>query len=190
MGALPDEKRWFVEPADTEALILDLRTTQRVRSFGYNMVGPYPAEIEIAVSDDGIHWNTLYSTANLTQHHDLLMLNDIETRFVRLSLGQLIGDNPYYGQLSDGAYQDYLMVGVMRADSEAYWDEPILLVTNGSTDYDDAQFLRDDDPQTSLTLPGRVAIPESDMPYRYLRLHLDGDLPLDMTEARLSLDSP
>lgn len=249
MAALPDQQRWLVEPADSQAFILDLRQVQPLRSFAYNMVGPYPADYEVAVSEDGVNWTNVESVSDSTQRHASIRLDDVAARFVRLSLGQLVRDNAYYERLSNGAYRDYLMVGVLRADGAAYWDEPVLLLTDGATDYDDAQFLRDNDPQTTLalpadavlyadlrginqlaafnlqtapeaetiarrawaetstdgqtwaaliapeqatdvSLPGRIDLPTAAEPYRYLRLHLDGDAPLALTEVQPILAAP
>jgi hypothetical protein len=246
--AFPDLKRILYEPDNTTGFILDLRQSQRVRSFSYNMVGPYPSSYDIAVSQDGTTWDTLRSEVT-DQHHNLVMLDGVEARYVRWTLGPLVRNNAYYNQVSNGIYHDFLMVGVMRADGDAYWDEPILLVTDGTTDYDDAQWLRDNDPQTSLklpadaviyadlrgarqalalkveaaadsqpitrrvwaevsddlqtwtpliaqedaqaiSLPGQIDLPQFGTNYRYLRLHLDGDAPLTMTEAQISLASP
>jgi hypothetical protein len=150
---LPDLKRVIYESADTQSFILDLYEVQPVRSFSYNMVGPYPADYSVEISQDATTWETIESVTDTTERHATIFISDLPARYVRWSLGDYVRDNPYYSQLSDGVYKDYLMVGVMRADGPAYWEEPILLVTDGEIDDDNTQYLRDGNPETTLALP-------------------------------------
>ncbi|MBZ0297649.1 MAG: discoidin domain-containing protein [Anaerolineae bacterium] len=155
----PDSIRHTDSPVDTQSLILDLREVVPVRSFGYSAVGPYPVDYTLSVSTDGENWQAVEQVTDYDRRHNNLFLDDVPARYLRLSLDRMVEfDNPYYDILSDGFYKDRLMWGVIRADDATYWGKPVLLLTSGSETVNDTQFLQDNDPQTTLSLPADAVI--------------------------------
>ena len=153
MGHNPDLKRWYEEPMDTQAFVVDLREVRPLRSFGYSMDAPYPTDYTISVSDDAENWREVKAVTNYTKRHGIFDLGDITARFVQFKLGNMVNDTPLYFQIRDGAYTDMMLLGITRVDDAAYWQDPILLVTRDTLIYDDAQYLRDADAATTLPLP-------------------------------------
>jgi heparosan-N-sulfate-glucuronate 5-epimerase len=152
MGHNPDLKRWYEEPLDTKAFVVDLREVRPLRSFGYSMDAPYPTDFTISVSDDAENWREVKAVTNYTKAHGMFDLGDITARFVQFKLGDMVNDLPLYYELRDGVYTDWMLLGITRVDDAAYWEDPILLVTRDTFIFDDAQYLRDDDAATTIPL--------------------------------------
>lgn len=160
MAQEPDSVRHTDSPVGSTALILDLREVQPVRSFGYAAVGPYPVAYTVSVSEDGADWQQIEQITEYTEpHNNLLLGGDVPARYIRLTLDEMVDyTNPYYYEISNGFYTERLMWGVIRADSAAYWETPILLLTEADHTINNTQFLQDDNPETGLEIPPDAVI--------------------------------
>ncbi len=159
MAREPDSVRHTDSPVGTTALILDLREVQPVRSFGYAAVGPYPVAYTLSVSEDGEDWQPIEQVTGYTETHNTLLLDDVPARYVRLALDEMVDfTNPYYYEISGGFYTERLMWGVIRTDNAAYWETPILLLTEADHIINNTQLLQDGDPETALEIPANATL--------------------------------
>lgn len=154
-----DAQRHMDVPVTAESLLLDLHQVVPVRSFGYNFAGPYPVAYTVALSADGEQWETVANITDYDKHHGMVMLDDAEARYIRMTLDELVSDyNPVYYSMQDGFYAERLMLGVFRVDSADSWKQPILLLTAGNITTVNSQWLQDNDPTTIRPLPADAVL--------------------------------
>lgn len=154
-----DAERHMDVPVSARSLILDLYAPVTVRSFGYSMVGPYPADFTIDVSLDAKTWETVTQISDADQQHGSYFLGDVNTRYIRMSLDRMAEyDDPYYYGYANGFYRDRLMLGVLRVDGRDYWEKPVLLLTEGDVVILRTERLQDSRAETGLAVPANAVL--------------------------------